>query len=162
MSVGTAPVLAALVVGTAFLGPMTRRPEIAPIRHAEDLLKTLSKEQPIPGQPMKVLIATDGPAFNIDTFLLAKQIGWDSLQGADVDTLVYDAVNKRSLEDGLKRIDAADYVLFLRPGLTPGADWQRVWAQEYRAYCERGGILLDPKISPDMDVFKIRKVEVRQ
>ena len=72
-----------------------------------------------------------------------------------MDTLGYDAVNKRTLQDGLKRIDEADYVVFLRPGITPGPEWGRVWAQDYRAHCERIGILLDPKISPDLDVFKI-------
>jgi len=158
---GAAPVFGALLMFVALSAPMVRRPEIGPIRSAEDLLITLERNQPLQGQPMKILIATDGPAFNIDSFLLARQIGWDKLRAVDVDTLVYDAVNKRTIEDGLKRIDAADYVLFLRPGLTPGADWQRVWAQDYRAHCEKAGILLDAKTSPDLDVFKIAKADAR-
>lgn len=161
VELGSRPILAALIVAAILSVPMVRRPETAPIRSAEDLLIELTKKQPIPGQSMKFLIATDGPAFNIDTFLLAKQIGWDMLHEVDVDTLVYDAVNKRTLDDGLKRIDEADYVVFLRPNLTPGADWQRVWAQDYRAYCERVGVLLNPKMSPDLDVFKIRRTEAR-
>ena len=88
-------------------------------------------------------------------------LSWDSLRPADLDTLVYDAINKATPEDGFRRIDAADYVLFLRPGLPPGPGWSRVYAQDYRAYCERVGILLDPKISPDLDVFKIRKAAVQ-
>jgi len=102
---------------------------------------------------MKVVIATDSPAFNIDTFLLARRLGGDSLQPVGLDTFGYDAISKRSLEEGLRRIDAADYVLFLRSGHTPGADWQR-------AHCERAGILLDSKISPDTEVFKISKARV--
>jgi hypothetical protein len=156
-----APVFAALLMVVALSAPMVRRPEIGPIRRARELLKTLNQEQASKGQPMKIVIATDGPAFNVDSFLLAKQIGWDTLKTVDVDTLVYDAVNKRTVEDGLKRIDAADYVVFLRPGLTPGADWQRVYAAGYRAYCQKIGILQDSNISPDLDVFKIPKAEVR-
>ena len=159
VEIGSRPILAALIVAAILSVPMVRRPEIAPIRRAEDLLIELTKNQPVPGQSMKFLIATDGPAFNIDTFLLAKQIGWEMLHEVDVDTLVYDAVNKRTLDDGLKRIDEANYVVFLRLGLTPGADWQRVWAKDYRAYCERMGTLLDPKVSSDLDVFKMQKVE---
>ena len=153
---GARPILGALALAAVFSAPMVRRPEVAPIQRAEDLLTTLAKQQPTQGQPIKFLIATDGPAFNIDTFLLAKQIGWDTLNRVDVDTLVYDAVNKRTLQDGLKQIDDSDYVVFLRPGLTPGANWQRVWAQEYRAYCEKVGVLLEPGVSPDVDVFKVK------
>jgi len=160
LTVGAAPVLAALLMGTVISLPMIGRPETAPIRRAGDLLRTLYQEDPIQGRPIKVVIATDGPAFNIDTFLLARRLGGDSLQPVGLDTLVYDAINKRSLEEGLRRIDSADYVLFLRSGHTPGADWQRVWAQDYRAHCERAGILLDSKISPDTDVFKISKARV--
>jgi hypothetical protein len=140
---------------------MIRRPEVGPIKRAGELLRTLSLEQSTPGQPIKIVIATDGPEFNIDTFLLARQLGRESLESVDLDTLVYDAINKRTLKDGTDRIDTADYVLFLRSDHTPGADWQRVWAQDYRYHSERVGILLDSKTSPDMDVFKIRKAGVR-
>src|SRR5260370_789616 len=119
LNVGSAPVLAALLMGTVIALPMIGRPESAPIRRAGDLLRTLSQKDPIEGHPTRVMIATDGPAFNIDTFLLARQLGGDSLQPVDLDTLVYDAINKRSLEDGLRRIDAAAYVLFFPPHLAP-------------------------------------------
>ncbi len=160
-SVGAVPVLAALFVGTLFSLPMTGRPQIAPIKRAGELLRTLCQEQPTPGQPTKVVIATDGPEFNINTFLLAEQLRRDNLRSADLDTLVYDAINKGTLDEGFKRIDAADYVLFLKPGFMPGPDWSRTHAQDYRAYCEKVGILLDATISPDLDVFKIRKAGVR-
>jgi len=159
VTVGTAPICAALLLGMALVFPMVRRPELAPIRRAGELLQTLSQEHP--GQPTKIVIATDGPEFNIDTFLLAKQLGRESLQSVDLDTLVYDSINKRSLKDGTDRIDTADYVLFLRSDRTPGADWQRVWAQDYRSHSEHVGILLDSKTSSDVDVFKIRKLAVR-
>jgi len=160
-AVGAAPVFAALLIGALLAFPMDRRPEVAPIRRAGQLLQTLSHDQPTPGQPIKVVIATDGPDFNIDTFLLARQLGRDSLGSVDLDTLVYDAINKRTLKDGTDRIDTADYILFLRPDHTPGADWQRIWAQDYRSHSEKAGILMDSKISPDLDIFKIRKPGVQ-
>ncbi len=156
-TVGAAPAFAALLIVTVISLPMIGRPEIVPIRRAGDLLRTLSQEDPIRGRSVRVVIATDGPAFNIDTFLLAGQLSAGSLRPIYLETLVYDAVNKRSRQDGFKHIDAADYALFLKPGLPPGPDWTRAYAQDYRAYCEKVGILLDAKISPDMDVFKIRK-----
>jgi hypothetical protein len=161
MTVGPAPILAALCVGTLFSMPMIGRPQVAPIRRAGELLQTLALTQSIPGQPIKIVIATDGPEFNINTFLLADQFRRDGLRQADLDTLVYDAMNKRTPEEGFRRIDAADYVLFLRPGLPVGPGWSRVYAPDYRAHCEKVGVLLDPKISPDLDVFKIPRTGVQ-
>ncbi len=159
-SVGAVPILAALFVGALFSLPMTGRPQVAPIKRAGELLRTLCQEQRTPGRPTKVVIATDGPEFNINTFLLADELRQDNLRPADLDTLVYDAINKRTPNEGFRRIDAADYVLFLKPGFLPGPNWSRTHAQDYRAYCEKVGILLNAKISPDLDVFKIRKVGV--
>jgi hypothetical protein len=153
---GSAPVIAALILVTAVSIPMVHRPELAPIRSAGELLTTLSQRPRAPGRPVKVVIATDGPAFNIDTFLLARQVRIHNLQGVALDTLVYDKVNRWTLEAGLKRIDAADFVLFLRPDFTPGAGWQRIWAGEYRAHTKAVGTLLDSQTSPEFDVFKIR------
>jgi len=161
LTVGAAPVFAALLLGAALAFPMVRRPELVPIQRTRDLLQTLSHDQPTPGKPIKVVIATDGPEFNIDTFLLARQIGRESLESVHLDTLVYDAINKRTLKDGTDRIESADYVLFLRPDHTPGVDWERVWAQNYRSDAEKAGTLLHPTTSPDMDVFKIRNPEVQ-
>jgi hypothetical protein len=154
---GRGPNPAGLLLGTLFALPMTKRPKVAPIQRAGELLRTLSQEQPPPGRPVNIAIATDGPDFNFDTFQLAEEIGQDTLPPIELDALVYYALNKRSAEEGLNRIDVSDYVLFLKPALAPGPDWSRVYARDYRAHCERVGALLDAKISPDMDVFKIGK-----
>ena len=161
MTFGVVPILAALFVGTLFSMPMIGRPQVAPIRRAGELIQTLAQAQSIPRQPIRIVIATDGPEFNINTFLLAEQFRRDSVRPVDLDSLVYDAINKRTPEEGFRRVDAADYILFLKPGFPPGPDWSRVYAQDYRAYCEKVGILLDAKISPDLDVFKIPKVGVQ-
>ena len=158
---GAASVIMAVATAAALSFPMIRRPEIAPIRQAGDLLEALSRMQPATAQPIKVVIATDGPQFNIDTFLLARQVRIDSLQRINLDTLVYDAVDKRTMADGFDRIDGADFVLFLKSGQTPGADWQRVWATDYRMRCLKIGKLLDSSTSPDMDVFRVNRSEAR-
>ncbi len=145
-----APLLAVLLVVTLFAIPMVGKPNIVPIEHAGELLKTLSQ-----GRSTTVILATDGPLFNVDTFQLARQIGGNTLRPVLLDTLVYDEVNKRSLEDGLRRIDKADYVLFLKPGNSPGPDWTMTRAKDYRTYCENVGKLMAGQISPDFDVFKI-------
>src|SRR5262249_7397730 len=123
-----------------------------PIHEAESLLRKLVLEQSSQGHETRVLIATDGPAFNINTLSLARQAG-SGLQSINLDTLVYDALNKRSMEDGLRRIEAADFVLFLKPGLPAGPQWSTVWAEQYRAHCQALGLLLDSHLSAEFDVF---------
>ena len=102
-------------------------------------------------------MATDGGFFNIETVELARQIGGNYLRPISLDTLVYDEVNKRTLEDGLRRIDKADYVFFLKPGNAPPPDWTMTRAEDYRAYCNKVGTLMPADTSPDFDVFKVRK-----
>jgi hypothetical protein len=154
--VGPAPIITALLLGVALFLPMIRRPELGPIRQVGHLLKTLSRDNESKDGRVRVVIATDGPAFNVDTFLLAKQVDWNNLRNIDIDTLVYDAINNHTLDEGFKRIDTANYVLFLRPGVTPGADWSRVHASSYRQYCEKVAILQDSNLSAEFDVFKVR------
>jgi len=161
VTVGTAPICAALLLGMALAFPMVRRPVLAPVERVGQLLQALSQQESTPSQAVKIVIATDGPDANINTFLLADQLRQDRLRPADLHTLVYDAVNKLTLDQGLARIDAADYVLFLKPGLPRGPDWSRVNAKDYWAHCQKVGTLLDAKTSPDMDIFKIRKLSSR-
>ena len=150
IAVRPAPILAALLVGTLCAIPMVGRPEIAPIERAGELLKTLSQ-----ARPTVVIIATDGGFFNIETVELARQIGGEYLRSVRVETLVYDEVNKRTLDDGLRRIDMADYVLFLKPGNSPGPDWAMTRAADYRAHCGKVGTLMNAQTSPDFEIFKI-------
>lgn len=157
---GRTPIVTALLLGVVLFVPMIRRPELDPIRQVGDLLTTFSHDNEGKDAHIRVVIATDGPAFNIDTFLLAKQVGWDNLKRIDVDTLVYDAINGRTVEDGFKRIDTANYVLFLRPGITPGAGWSRIHASSYRQYCEKVAMLQDSNLSAYFDVFKVRTSQV--
>jgi hypothetical protein len=130
---------------------MVGRPEIGPIERTAELLKTLGQ-----GKPITVIVAKEGGFFNIDTVELARQVGGEYLRPVRVDTLAYDEVNKRSLEDGLRRIDKADYVLFLKPGQSPSPDWTMTRNAAYRAYCEKEGILMDTDTSPDFEVFDMK------
>lgn len=151
IAMGPTPILAAFLVGTLCAIPMVGRPVIAPIQRSGKLLRTLSE-----GRSTTVMIATDGPLFNIESLQLARQTGANDLRPVFLDTLVYDEVNGRSLEEGLRRIDNADYVLFLRAKHQAGPDWSRTRAKDYRAHCEKVGLLLSAETSPDFDVFRIR------
>jgi hypothetical protein len=151
MTVRPAPILAALLVGTLCAIPMVARPETAPIQRIGDLLETLSH-----GRPTAVVLATEGVLFNGETVQLARQLGSENLRSISLDSLVYDEVNKVTLESGLGRIDRADYVLFSKPGNAPGPDWTMTRAADYRSYCEKVGTLMTTETSPDFEVFKIR------
>ena len=143
-------ILAGLLAVTLCSVPMVNRPDIGPIKRIGELLGALSR-----GRPTAVVLATDGVLFNVETVELARQLGGDYLQPIRVETLVYFEFSKRSLADGLDRIDKADYVLFLKPGHSPGPDWTMTRAKDYRAYCEKIGTLMSAQVSPDFDVFKI-------
>jgi hypothetical protein len=144
------PIVAALLVGMLFVIPMVGKPDIAPIESIEQLLRSLSQ-----GRPMDIMVATEGGYFNIDTVELARQIGGEYLRAVRVDTVAYDEINNRTLEDGLRRISKSDYVLFLKPGNSPSPDWTRTHAEDYRAYCEKIGSLMNAQTSPDFDVYKM-------
>jgi hypothetical protein len=145
-----ASILGALLVCMVFAIPMVGRPDIVPIQRDRELLEKLSQ-----GRPTTIMLATEGVLFNVETVELARQLGGEHLRPVRVDTLAYDEVNKRSLEEGFERIDKADYVLFLKPGNSLGPDWTMTRAKDYRAHCEKVGTLMSAQISSDFDVFKV-------
>lgn len=149
---GAAPFLGGLLAGLLLAVPMVSRPRLTPIRHVGDLLHELSH-----GHPTTFVISTDGPEYNIETFQLARQIGGASLRPVYLDTLVYDAINKRTIEDGYQRMTAADYVLFLKPEVPAGPEWSRQWAALYRAYAEQHGVVLASQTSREFDVFAMKR-----
>jgi hypothetical protein len=153
--VGVAPALVALATGGILSIPMIRRPDIVPIQKARVLIRKLCQEPTNQSPSVRIVLADDGPSFNINTFLLAKQFEEGASCQVELDTLVYDSVNQRSLQDSLKRIDTATFVVFLKPGIAAGPDWSRVHDSEFRAYCEKVGTLQDSAISLELDVFKI-------
>jgi hypothetical protein len=131
--------------------PMVARPILGPIRQAKDLEENLSL-----GKPTVIELATDGLDYNINTFLLARQIGYATLQPVQLDTLVYDAIAKRTLEDGYRRISSADYVLFLKPEFDAGPTWSRQWESQYRSYVATRGTPVS-QISSPFEVFRLTK-----
>lgn len=149
---GAAPFLGGLLAGLLLAAPMVARPRLAPIRQVGDLVLELSHRR-----PATFVIATDGPEYNIETFNLARQIGIASLEPVCFDTLVYDAVNKRTIEDGCRRMAAADYVLFLKAEFAAGPEFSRQWAARYRAYAEQHGLLLPSQTSRQFDVFAMKR-----
>ena len=151
-SFDSAHFLGGLLVALLVAIPMVARPRLEPTRHGEELLLALSR-----GRPATLVIATDGPEYNIETLQLARQIGGASLQSAYLDTLVYDAINKRTLENGYERMARANYVLFLKARFPAGPDWSRQWAAQYRTYAEEHGTLLASQSLGEFDVFEMNK-----
>jgi hypothetical protein len=152
MRLELAQFLAGLLAGFLLAVPMSARPRLTAVHNIGELLRELSN-----GEPSSFVIATDGPEYNIETFQLARQVGGPVLQPIRVDTLVYDAVNKGTVEDGCRRMAAADYTLFLRPEIPAGPSWTRQWASQYRACAERDGTLVDSQRFREFDVFKMKK-----
>ncbi len=131
--------------------PMVARPNLGPIREVKSLQENLSRSKPI-----LIEIATDGPDYNINTFQLARQIGYAMLQPVRLDTLVYDSIGKKTLEDGLRRISSSDYILFLKPEFTGGSAWSRQWEPQYRAYVAEHATPV-AQVSSVFEVFKVVK-----
>jgi hypothetical protein len=149
---GESHFLGIMLVALMLAIPMVARPQLTPVRHVEELLADLSH-----GKPTTIVLATDGPDENIEVLQLARQLGGDALRPLYLDTLVYDAINKRTLEDGYRRMAAANYVLFLKSAMVPGPDWTRTWAASYRTYAEKIGVLLASPSSREFEVFQIKR-----
>lgn len=139
--------------------PMQHRPNLVPIDQARMLLQALS-DKAGSNHSVSVLLADDGPGYNFNTFELARDLEEKKLGNVILDTLVYEVLNKRSADDGLKRIDSADFVLFLKPTEEPGPSWSRAYDAQYRAHAEKVGVLQDSSISAEFAVFSISKKPV--
>lgn len=131
--------------------PMVARPILGPILQAEDLEENLSH-----GKPAVLELATDGPDYNINTFQLARQIGYAKLSPVQLDTLVYDAIAKKTPEDGFRRISGADYVLFVKPQFATGPAWSRQFETQYRSYVASSATPV-PQLSSVFEIFKVNK-----
>src|SRR5262249_27733798 len=134
-----APVAVAFAVVGVLSIPAFRRPELGPIDESGRLIQTLCDKKADEHHTLNIVLADDGPAYNINTFIVAKQLMPDSACRAELGTVVYDEMNKVPVQASYERLNNADFVLFLKPGVKPGADWSRVHDNEFRLYCERVG-----------------------
>lgn len=139
----------ALLAGVLCSIPMLARPDMTYVRHAGTILDRIAR----PG--VKILLATDDPFLNIDTFLLAKEFRRQRLPSVAIDTLVYDSLRGRSMYDGFHRLEAADYILFKKPPLSTEPEWANQFANEYYQYAT--GVADETDVPSEyMHVLKVR------
>jgi hypothetical protein len=138
-----------LLAGVLCSIPMLARPEMAPVRYAEAVLNRIGR----PGT--KIMLATESPVLNIETFLLAKQFGGKRLEELTIDSLVYDSLNGRSIYDSYHRMEGADYILFHKPPLSTDPPWANQFANEFYQYASG---IADETDAPSeyMHVMKVR------
>ena len=87
------------------------------VREADALMHFLRTDHPI-----RMVIATDVPYFNLETLVLAQQVDWEALSTIEIDQVVYDAANGRSPDYSEEKLRSADFVLMKWPVAMPPAD----------------------------------------
>ncbi len=129
--------------------PMLSRPDMTYIRYAGSILDQVAR----PGR--RILLATESPFLNIETFLLAREIRSPRLKSLNIDTLVYDSIRGRSVNDSLHRMNGADFLLFHKPPLSTEPSWANEHAKEFAEYASR---IADETDAPTeyMRVMKVR------
>ena len=85
---------------------------------ADALLSTLRGDRPI-----RVLLASDEPSFNIETMILGRELHFVRLSRLSLGTVVYDAIHGRTLEQSIARLRAADVVVIRDPPEPGAPEW---------------------------------------
>ena len=136
-----------LLAGILISIPMVGRPDLTYIRYAGALLDRIHR----PGAV--ILIATDDPHLNVETFLLAAEVR--SGLGLNIGTLVYDIVLGHPLDYSLHRMDSADYILFKKGELMADPEWANKFAATFHAHAAEIGDQIDAP-NQFMETFKVR------
>ncbi len=141
--------LSFLLAGVLVSIPMVGRTDLTYIHYAGALLDRIGR----PGAV--ILIATDDPHLNIETFLLAKEIRSRTEQNLAIGTLVYDIVGGHSLDYSLHRMGLADYILFQKGPLLSDPEWANRFAKTFHAHAAE---IADQIDAPNqfMETFKVR------
>ena len=116
--------------------PSLKNYDLSSIELSRKVLRT------IPGdRSTTVLTATDSPDFNIESVLLAYELDRGRFPaGLGIDTLVYDRVNGRTLEQSLARLRTADVILFRIPlDHTMAAYWPNASYNEFLRVAQTEG-----------------------
>lgn len=101
--------LAGLVAVIASI-PMVARFDITPLRQTSALLHSL-----ITNGPVRLVIASDPPFFNINTLQLAQRLDYGKLRGIDLGSVVYDKAEGRSLDYSTEQLLSAQFVVISDP-----------------------------------------------
>lgn len=141
--------LSVFLAGVLATIPMVGRPDLTYVRYAGAVLDRITE----PGAA--ILIATDDPNLNNETFLLAREIRSGMPPNLTIDTLVYDIVAGRTLDYSLHRMDSADYILFKKGALSTDPEWANKFAKAFHAHAVE---IADQIDAPNqfMETFKVR------
>jgi hypothetical protein len=127
--------------------PMVQRPDVRKFRNLPRLLQTLED-----AKARNILIATDSPTFNIESFLLSKEILGKSHAALTIGTLAYDYMHSIDLEYSLKRVDGADAVIFEKP-FPKDPDFTNNRVQEYYGRAIGNKRLFPQSEVPDLEIL---------
>lgn len=141
--------LSLLLAGVLVSIPMMGRADLTYVRYAGALLDRISQPRAV------ILLATDDPHLNVETFLLAGEIRSGLGLNLDIGTLVYDIEHERTLDYSLHRMDSADYILFKKDPLATDPEWANRFAKTFHAHAAE---IADQIDAPRgfMETFKVR------
>jgi hypothetical protein len=108
--------------------PSLKNYDLSGVQLSLNVLRTIPTDR-----AARILTASDSSDFNVESMLLAYELDRRRFPaGLSIDTLVYDGVNGRTLEQSLARLRAADVVLFRIP-LDPAmaASWPNARYEEF-------------------------------
>lgn len=107
---------AALAVALSL--PAGGRQDLAAVMEADALLATLPGDR-----PLRVVLASDEPTFNIETMSLGRELHFDRLSRISLGTVVYDVIHGRTLDQSIARLRAADVVIIRDPPQPGAPEW---------------------------------------
>ncbi|WP_195822445.1 hypothetical protein [Roseobacter sp. MH60115] len=131
---GTTPILAGTVLAILLALPAAVRFDMTAVMGADALLNEISENQ-----PLSVTLASDEPAFNVETILLAREVNHERYNQLALDTVVYDITKDMTREQSLERLVTSDIVVFRDPVTLGAPEWANrhlaFFAQQMRARC---------------------------
>jgi hypothetical protein len=148
-AVSKAAFAAAFLVMVLVSLPMTKRPELSNVWRARDLLVKCG----LHGYT-RITLATDSPGFNIETFLLAKELLGKPGRKFRIGTLVYDIVHEKPVESGFEVMRHSDVTIFEEPQpVSPEFTNRR--AGDYGSYVLRNGRKVTELSDQRTSVFEV-------
>ena len=131
--VGLAPAGVIILLSIATLG----RFNLAAVTEAGMMLRSIPHTHPV-----TVFLAMDEATLNIETLTLAQQLDLADLATIAPRTVVYDFVAHRTVEDSIKRLLDADYVILRDPVDGTSPEWANRSLPQFAAAVEAKGRLI--------------------
>lgn len=137
-AIGAAVVSVLIVVAFALSFPMLGRFDFSAVAHAARVLDLLPRDRPI-----TVFIGTDEGTFNVETLTLAKRLGGAAHANKTTDTVVYDIVHNRTVNDSVERLRKADYVIMRVPLSNAAPEWTNRYHQQFLTALQESNDVLE-------------------